>query len=145
VAAARDAGAELLTLPHHLGLGGCVQAGYKLAYELGFEYVIRVDGDGQHPASEIPGMLDRLKTTPTLRSEKRRTCLASFSESQRSSASRKAIYVPREWTIPIFFALAWPAFACLMYLTLESAVNREISASELSVDPSFTITISKSR
>src|SRR5262249_40932582 len=41
---ARAAGAEILPMPHHLGLGGCVQAGYKLAYELGFEYVIRVDG-----------------------------------------------------------------------------------------------------
>ena len=34
-AAARAAGAELLCLPHHLGLGGAVQAGYKLAFELG--------------------------------------------------------------------------------------------------------------
>ena len=30
-----QAGAEVLPLPHHLGLGGCVQAGYKLAFELG--------------------------------------------------------------------------------------------------------------
>src|SRR6185369_8670860 len=43
---ARQAGAAILALPHHLGLGGCVQAGYKLAYELEFQYVIRVDGDG---------------------------------------------------------------------------------------------------
>ena len=35
VVVAKDAGAEVLTLPHHLGLGGAVQAGYKLAYELG--------------------------------------------------------------------------------------------------------------
>jgi hypothetical protein len=61
--AARRAGAEVLALPHHLGLGGCVQAGYKLAYELGFDYVIRVDGDGQHDARDIPRILDRLKTT----------------------------------------------------------------------------------
>lgn len=60
---ARRAGAEILALPHHLGLGGCVQAGYKLAYELGFEYVIRVDGDGQHDARDIPRILDRLKTS----------------------------------------------------------------------------------
>jgi len=60
---ARRAGAEVLALPHHLGLGGCVQAGYKLAYELGFEYVIRVDGDGQHDARDIPRILDRLKTS----------------------------------------------------------------------------------
>ena len=47
VARARKAGAEVLMLPHHLGLGGCVQAGYRLAHELGYDYVIRVDGDGQ--------------------------------------------------------------------------------------------------
>jgi glycosyltransferase involved in cell wall biosynthesis len=61
--AARGAGAEILPLPHHLGLGGCVQAGYKLAYSLGFQYVIRVDGDGQHDARDIPRILDRLKTS----------------------------------------------------------------------------------
>ena len=36
IAAARAAGAEVLPMPHHLGLGGCVQAGYKLAFELGY-------------------------------------------------------------------------------------------------------------
>jgi len=54
---ARRAGARVLELPHHLGLGGCVQAGYRLAFELGFDYVIRVDGDGQHDPADIPGML----------------------------------------------------------------------------------------
>jgi hypothetical protein len=60
---ARQAGAEVLALPHHLGLGGCVQAGYKLAYELGFKYVIRVDGDGQHDARDIPRIFERLKSS----------------------------------------------------------------------------------
>ncbi|MEO8129331.1 MAG: glycosyltransferase family 2 protein [Bryobacteraceae bacterium] len=60
-AAARSAAAKVLALPTHLGLGGCVQAGYKLAFELGYEYVIRVDGDGQHDPKDIPGILDRLK------------------------------------------------------------------------------------
>ncbi len=61
VAVARAVGASILPLPHHLGLGGAVQAGYKLAFELGFEYVIRVDGDGQHDAGDIPRILDKLK------------------------------------------------------------------------------------
>ncbi len=61
IAAARAAGADVLPLPHHLGLGGCVQAGYKLAHELGFRYVIRVDGDGQHDAGDIPRIFERLK------------------------------------------------------------------------------------
>jgi glycosyltransferase involved in cell wall biosynthesis len=61
VQVARKAGADVLPLPHHLGLGGCVQAGYKLAYELGFDYVIRVDGDGQHDARDIPRIFERLR------------------------------------------------------------------------------------
>ena len=58
---AKAAGAEVLSLPHHLGLGGAVQAGYKLAFELGFQYVIRVDGDGQHDARDIPRIYDALR------------------------------------------------------------------------------------
>ena len=61
VATARSAGAEVLTLPHHLGLGGAVQAGYKLAFELGYDFVIRVDGDGQHDARDIPRIFDTLQ------------------------------------------------------------------------------------
>ncbi len=57
---ARLAGASVLALPHHLGLGGCVQAGYRLAFELGYDYVIRVDGDGQHDPRDIPRILDAL-------------------------------------------------------------------------------------
>lgn len=59
---ARLAGADVLSLPHHLGLGGCVQAGYRLAFELGYDFVIRVDGDGQHDPRDIPAILDALKT-----------------------------------------------------------------------------------
>jgi glycosyltransferase involved in cell wall biosynthesis len=58
---AQSAGAKVLALPHHLGLGGCVQAGYRLAYELGFDYVIRVDGDGQHDPRDIPTVLEALE------------------------------------------------------------------------------------
>jgi len=58
---ARRSGASILALPHHLGLGGCVQAGYRLAFELGFDYVIRVDGDGQHDPNDIPAILTALQ------------------------------------------------------------------------------------
>jgi len=61
VARAREAGARVLSLPHHLGLGGCVQAGYRLAFELGYDYVIRVDGDGQHDPADIPRVLETLQ------------------------------------------------------------------------------------
>jgi hypothetical protein len=63
VAAARSAGADVLPLPHHLGLGGAVQAGYKLAFELGYDFVIRVDGDGQHSAADVPRVYEALKNS----------------------------------------------------------------------------------
>src|SRR5580658_5639731 len=61
ISLARAAGARVLGAPYHLGLGGCVQAGYRLAFELGYEYVIRVDGDGQHDPRDIPKMLEALE------------------------------------------------------------------------------------
>jgi glycosyltransferase involved in cell wall biosynthesis len=63
VAVAEAAGAQVLRLPIHLGLGGCVQAGYKLAFEMGCDYVVRVDGDGQHDARDIPRILEALYST----------------------------------------------------------------------------------
>jgi glycosyltransferase involved in cell wall biosynthesis len=60
---AMAARAHVLRLPYHLGLGGCVQAGYRLAYELGYQFVIRVDGDGQHDPRYIPDLLKVLRTT----------------------------------------------------------------------------------
>ncbi|HEY3836725.1 MAG TPA: glycosyltransferase family 2 protein [Bryobacteraceae bacterium] len=57
----RAVGADILTLPHHLGLGGLVQTGYKLAFSLGYQYVIRVDGDGQHDPRDIPVLYQRLR------------------------------------------------------------------------------------
>lgn len=60
---ARSGGAEVLALPCHLGLGGCVQAGYRLAYELGYQRVIRIDGDGQHDPGDIPRLLECLESS----------------------------------------------------------------------------------
>lgn len=60
---AKAAGAEVLPMPHHLGLGGCVQAGYRVAFELGYDYVVRIDGDGQHDPAYIPVILDVLRQT----------------------------------------------------------------------------------
>jgi len=60
-AVARAAGADVLSMPTHLGLGGCVQAGYRLAFELGYDYVIRLDGDGQHDPRDIPRIFEALR------------------------------------------------------------------------------------
>ena len=58
---ARENGAEVLDLPCNLGVGGAVQAGFRYAYENGYEYAIRCDGDGQHPPSEMRNLIDGMK------------------------------------------------------------------------------------
>jgi glycosyltransferase involved in cell wall biosynthesis len=54
---ARRQGASVLTLPHNLGIGGAVRAGLTLAEELGYPWVVRMDGDGQHGWEYIPQLL----------------------------------------------------------------------------------------
>jgi glycosyltransferase involved in cell wall biosynthesis len=58
---AREHGAELLTLPVNLGIGGAVQTGFKLAAARGHDFAVQVDGDGQHPATEIDRLLEPLR------------------------------------------------------------------------------------
>jgi hypothetical protein len=54
---AREAGARVVSLPFNLGIGGAVQTGFKLAQAEGFDLVVRLDGDGQHVATELPKLL----------------------------------------------------------------------------------------
>lgn len=56
-AVAYASGALVVRLPVNLGIGGAVQTGLKFARDGGYEYVVRLDGDGQHPAEDIPSLL----------------------------------------------------------------------------------------
>lgn len=47
------AGADVLRLPFNLGIGGAVQAGFTYAHEHGYDFMVQVDGDGQHDPAEI--------------------------------------------------------------------------------------------
>ncbi len=57
---ARRAGALVIELPCNLGIGGAVQTGYKFARQRGYDACIQVDGDGQHPADQIPRLIQTL-------------------------------------------------------------------------------------
>jgi len=63
VSEAASAGAMVLSLPCHLGLGGCVQAGYKFAFADGYQSVVRIDGDGQHDPRDIGRLLECLASS----------------------------------------------------------------------------------
>ncbi len=57
---ARQAGADVLKMPFNLGVGGAMRAGFKFAAESGFDVVVQLDADGQHPPSHLPDLLDGL-------------------------------------------------------------------------------------
>ena len=44
---------EHLDVPINLGIGGGVQLGYMYAFENGYDIAVQMDGDGQHPSSEL--------------------------------------------------------------------------------------------
>ena len=44
----KDNHINLLDLPVNLGLSGAIRSGMKYANYYGYDYVIQVDGDGQH-------------------------------------------------------------------------------------------------
>jgi glycosyltransferase involved in cell wall biosynthesis len=56
-AVAERHGATVLRLPFNVGIGGAVQTGIRYAREEGYDVAVRLDGDGQHDASEIGKLL----------------------------------------------------------------------------------------
>lgn len=58
---ARECGAMVMSLPYNMGIGSAVQSGFLFAKEKGYHFAVQVDGDGQHPASEIPRLLAALE------------------------------------------------------------------------------------
>jgi glycosyltransferase involved in cell wall biosynthesis len=65
-AVAAEAGARVVRLPFNLGIGGAVQSGFIYALENGYDYMVQVDADGQHPAQEIDKLIDAMAEDPTL-------------------------------------------------------------------------------
>lgn len=58
---ARKAGAIVLRHPFNLGIGGAMQTGLKFAVKHDYDYVVRLDGDGQHDPAEIDKLLAPLR------------------------------------------------------------------------------------
>jgi glycosyltransferase involved in cell wall biosynthesis len=56
VAAAKNV--HVLRLPFNLGIGGAVQTGFRFAFENDYDLAVRVDGDGQHDASQLGRLIE---------------------------------------------------------------------------------------
>lgn len=54
---ARVAGAQVVSHPFNLGYGVAIQTGYKFALAKGYDYLVQMDGDGQHDPSFIAQLL----------------------------------------------------------------------------------------
>lgn len=54
------AGALVVSHPFNLGVGTALQTGYKYAAKNGYDYLIQLDGDGQHDPSYLPKFLSAL-------------------------------------------------------------------------------------
>jgi glycosyltransferase involved in cell wall biosynthesis len=63
---AEQAGARVLRLPFNLGIGGAVQTGFTYAHEHGYDYMVQVDGDGQHDPREIATLQAAMAKSPAV-------------------------------------------------------------------------------
>ncbi len=55
---------KAIRLAANLGIGGAVQTGLRYAHQNSYDYALQIDGDGQHPASEVKKYLDEIKKSP---------------------------------------------------------------------------------
>jgi glycosyltransferase involved in cell wall biosynthesis len=65
-AVASAAGATVVRLPFNVGIGGAVQAGFTYALEQNYDYMVQVDGDGQHLPDEIDTLIATMAGDPAL-------------------------------------------------------------------------------
>jgi glycosyltransferase involved in cell wall biosynthesis len=61
-AVAEALGATVLRLPFNVGIGGAVQTGFRYARDEGYDVAVRLDGDGQHDASERGKLLGPIRS-----------------------------------------------------------------------------------
>jgi len=61
---AEQAGATVLHHPFNLGIGGAVQSGFFYALDNDYDYMVQVDGDGQHDPREIATLIDAIGAGP---------------------------------------------------------------------------------
>ena len=54
---AEHAGAHLIRMPVNVGVGGAMKCGFAYAVRQGFDRVVQVDGDLQHPPEAIPDLI----------------------------------------------------------------------------------------
>jgi len=60
---AREFGARVIDLPINLGIGGAMQTGFIYAQQNNYDFAVQMDGDGQHPPTELIKLIDQFTTS----------------------------------------------------------------------------------
>lgn len=58
---AKQANVKVLNIPFNIGYGGAVQTGFRFAREHGYDFVITMDGDGQHDPSCVKNLIETME------------------------------------------------------------------------------------
>jgi glycosyltransferase involved in cell wall biosynthesis len=58
-ARANEFGALVIDLPINLGIGGAMQTGFIYAQQNNYDFAVQMDGDGQHPPSELIKLINQ--------------------------------------------------------------------------------------
>jgi glycosyltransferase involved in cell wall biosynthesis len=59
---AEASGAKVIDIPYNIGYGGAIQTGFRFAVEYGYDYVITMDGDGQHDPESIRRLIETMES-----------------------------------------------------------------------------------
>lgn len=60
---AKEFGASVIDLPINLGIGGAMQTGFIYAQKNNYDFAVQMDGDGQHPPSELIKLINQFVLT----------------------------------------------------------------------------------
>lgn len=60
-AIAKREGVMVLDLPVNIGYGGAIQTGFRFATEFGYEFVVTLDGDGQHSPDSVNTLIETME------------------------------------------------------------------------------------
>jgi glycosyltransferase involved in cell wall biosynthesis len=60
-AIAKRGGVMVVDLPVNIGYGGAIQTGLRFATEFGYEFVVTLDGDGQHSPDSVNTLVETME------------------------------------------------------------------------------------
>lgn len=52
---------KVIDIPYNIGYGGAIQTGFRFAVDYGYDYVITMDGDGQHDPESIRSLVEAIE------------------------------------------------------------------------------------